>query len=219
MRRILWSVCAISFFGTGLAQSPASRDVHLVGNRFKPLQYEEMTPEQKKFIDHLLAGERHNLGGPFNVLARSPEMGDLAQEFGAHLRFHAALPPEVKELVIIMTARFWTAQFEWSAHKRAALQAGMSPAIIQTIATGTHPESMGSELEAAYQFCSELLNTHKVTDATFVAARQKFGENGIVDMMALSGYYALVSMALNVDEYPLSNTAEPELKPIRKVLP
>src|ERR1035441_1453537 len=108
----------------------------LAGDRFPPLKYDEMTPEQKAMIDHLLAGERQNLGGPFNVLLRSPEMGDLAQQFGASMRFHAALPKPALETVIILTARFWMAQFEWSAHKRAALQAGVSPAIVDAIEIG-----------------------------------------------------------------------------------
>jgi 4-carboxymuconolactone decarboxylase len=146
-------------------------------------------------------------------------MGDMAQQFGAQLRFHAALPTAVKELTIIMTARFWSAQFEWNAHKRAALQAGVDPKIVDAIATGQHPKAMNPELEAAYNFSSELLNRHQVSDATFAAAKEKFGEKGIVDMMALSGYYALVSMALNVDEYPLGANVQPELKPIEKALP
>src|SRR5690242_7776538 len=114
---------------------PTKENLGLVGGRFKPLTYAEMTPGQKTMIDHLLAGERAgSLGGPFNVLLRSPEMGDLAQQFGGSMRFHAALPASARETVIIVTARYWMAQFEWTAHKRAALQAGVSPAIADAIA-------------------------------------------------------------------------------------
>src|SRR4051794_17327252 len=134
----------IPLFLTGLAcltlavaQTPtrATKDnLGLAGGRFQPLAYDQMTPAQKTMIDHLLAGERANLGGPFNVFLRSPEMGDLAQQFGASMRFHAALPKSALETVVIVTARFWGAQFEWTAHKRAALQAGVSPAIVDAIA-------------------------------------------------------------------------------------
>ncbi len=187
-----------------------------MGGRFKPLTYAEMTPAQRTMIDHLLAGERAgNLGGPFNVLLRSPEMGDLAQQFGASMRFHASLPTAARETVIIVTARYWMAQFEWQAHKRAALRAGVGPAIVDAIATGTRPEGMDTDIETAYNFIAELLKTKQVSDATFAAAKARFGEKGVVDVMALSGWYSMVSMMLNVDEYP----AQPELKPLANPIP
>jgi 4-carboxymuconolactone decarboxylase len=211
-------ICALTATLT-LAQTqtkPTRQNLGLVGDRFKPLSYEEMTPEQKLMIDHLLAGERQNLGGPFNVLLRSPEMGDLAQQFGASMRFHAALPKPALETVIILTARYWMAQFEWTAHKRAALQAGVSPAIVDAIARGKRPTAMDPDIEAAYTFIVELLKTRQVSDATFLAAKSRFGEKGVVDMIGLAGWYSTVSMALNVDRYPV---AEAELKPLANPLP
>jgi 4-carboxymuconolactone decarboxylase len=197
--------------------APTKENLGLVGDRFKPLKYDEMTPEQKTMIDHLLAGERRgNLGGPFNILLRSPEMGDMAQQFGASMRFHAALPAAARETVIIVVARYWMAQFEWTAHKRAALQAGVSPAIVDAIAAGKRPAGMNADVETAYNFITELLKTHQVSDANFAAAKARFGEKGIVDMIGLSGWYSMVSMALNVDRYP---TAQPELNPIATPLP
>lgn len=201
-----------------LAQTPArvtKENLGLTGGRFQPLTYNQMTPEQKTMIDHLLAGERQSLGGPFNVLLRSPEMGDLAQQFGASMRFHAALPKAALETVIIVTARFWGAEFEWTAHKRAALQAGVSPAVVDAIAEGKRPAGMDPDLTAAYNFIAELLKTHEVSDATFAAAKTRFGEKGVVDIIGLTGWYSMVSMALNVDRYP----AQAELKPLANPLP
>lgn len=192
------------------------QNLGLVGDRFQPLTYDEMTSEQKTMIDHLLAGERQNLGGPFNVFLRSPEMGDLAQQFGASMRFHAALPKPALETVIIVVARYWMAQFEWTAHKRAALQAGVSPAVVDAIATGRRPDAMTPDVETAYNFIAELLKTKQVSDATFLAAKNKFGEKGVVDIIGLSGWYGMVSMALNVDRYPV---ALAELKPLANPLP
>jgi 4-carboxymuconolactone decarboxylase len=200
-------------------QKPDPRSLVLVGDRFKPLKYDEMTPEQKTMIDHLLAGERRGAPGPFNVFLRSPEVGDLAAEFGGVMRFHAALTRDVSETVILMTARNWMAQFEWNAHKRAALQNGVKPDLVDAIATGKRPAGMSAEIEAAYNFMDELLTTHQVTDATFTAARDKFGERGVVDMIGLSGWYGLVSMALDVDRYPLGPDVQPELKPLDNPLP
>jgi 4-carboxymuconolactone decarboxylase len=178
-----------------------------------------MTPEQKIMIDHLFAGERQGAKGPFNVLLRSPEVGDWAQQFGGAMRFHSVLPKDVSETIIIMTGRFWMAQYEWTAHKALALQNGVKPSIVDAIATGKRPTGMSPEMEVAYNFIDELLTTHQVTDATFQAAKAKYGERGVVDMMGLSGWYCLVSMMLNVDRYPLGPGVQPELKPLEHPLP
>src|SRR5580698_2725689 len=90
------------------APAPAPPQFTLAGDRFKPLKWEEMTPAQKTMIEHLLSGDRRGVGGPFNILLRSPEMGDLAQQFGASMRFHSSMPPRLNEFAIIITARFWT---------------------------------------------------------------------------------------------------------------
>ena len=143
-------------------------------------------------------------------------MGDMAQQFGASMRFHAALPKPALETVIIVTARFWMAQFEWNAHKRAALQAGVNPAVVDAIANGRRPDAMTPDVETAYNFIVELLKTRQVSDAAFLAAKNRFGEKGVVDIIGLSGWYSMVSMALNVDRYPASPA---ELKPLPNPLP
>src|SRR5215469_13139736 len=128
-------------------QVPDPRSVVLVGDRFSPLKYDEMTPEQKTMIDHLFAGERGGARGPFNVLLRSPEVGDLAAQFGGVMRFRTSLPKDVSETIIIMTGRYWMAQYEWLAHKTAALQNGVAPAIVEAIATGKRPTGMPPQME------------------------------------------------------------------------
>jgi 4-carboxymuconolactone decarboxylase len=198
------------------AAPPNPNDVRLVGDRFKPLTYREMTPAQKKMFENLLAGERRGAGGPFNVLLRSPEMGDLAQQFGASMRFHSSMPAKLNELAIIITARHWTSHYEWYAHKRAAQAAGLSPSIIEAVAAGRRPATMAPDEEAVYNFCTELLTTKQVSDRTFAAARDRFGERGVVDLIGVSGYYGLVSMLLNTDRYPLPDGVQPELKPIEQ---
>ena len=195
-------------------QSPDPRSLVLAGDRFKPLKYDEMTPQQKTMIDHLLAGERRGANGPFNVLLRSPEIGDLGQEFGASTRFKSSLPQRLYELAILVTARHWTAQYEWQAHHRSALQAGLSAAICDAIAAGRRPTSMQKDEEAVYNFVSELLNTKQVSDASFTAAKNAFGERGVVDIIAVTGWYSTVSMMLNVDQYPVLDGTQPELKPV-----
>ena len=194
-----------------LAQAPTFK---LVGDRFKPLTYDEMTPEQRLMIEHLLQGERSSTGGPFNVFLRSPELGDVAQQLGARVRFHSSLPDRLKEMAILLTARDWTAQYEWYAHKRLALQAGLAPDLVDAIAAGRRPAAMQPDERALYAFEPELLGTRQVGDETFRAAVAAFGERGVVDLIGLMGYYQLVSMALNVDRYPLPDGARPELPAI-----
>jgi 4-carboxymuconolactone decarboxylase len=226
MRRTFVFCCVlaglIGSFAVAMAQNPGPsaappdpNTVKLVGDRFKPLTYRDMTPEQKKMFESLISGERRGAGGPFNVLLRSPEMGDLAQKFGASMRFHSTIPPKLNELAIIITARHWTSHYEWYAHKRAALAAGLSAAIVDAIASGTRPAVMQPDEEAVYNFCTELVTNKQVSDRTFQAAKDKFGERGVVDLIGVSGYYGLVSMLLNVDRYPLPDGVQAELKPLR----
>src|SRR3979411_1597059 len=128
MRRLL-TCCAVALAAGGFAAAqaptaprPDPRTVRLRGDRFKGLTYDEMTPAQKTMIEHVLSGPRGSTDGPFNVQLRSPEMGDLGQQFGAATRFATAVPRKLYELAIIITARHWTSQFEWLAHHRGALQ-------------------------------------------------------------------------------------------------
>jgi 4-carboxymuconolactone decarboxylase len=204
----------LAILGIVNAQAPTTPDLHLRGGRFAPLTYDSMTPEQKQMVDGILAGPRKSLDGPFNVMLRSPQMGDLAQKFGEYARFHTSLPPRLNEMVILITGRFWSAQFEWSMHRQNALKAGLSPAIIESIANGKRPAAMQPDEAAVYDFCTEVLHTKHASDAAFQAAKEKFGERGVVDMLAVMGYYQFVSMLLNVDGYPLPPGVEPELKPL-----
>jgi len=211
----LLAVAAVAF-----AQSPGKtmdqkrREVKLYGDRFKPLEYDHMTPAQKTMVDHLLEGERGGTGGPFNVTLRSPEMGDLAQNLGAYLRFHSSLPRKLNEFAIIMTGRYLTSQYEFYAHRPLAIQAGLSESIVNAVAEGKHPASMQPDEEAVYNFCQELLNKKQVSDPTYKAAVDLFGERGVVDLIAVTGYYHFVSFMLNVDRYPLPGGAAPPLKPL-----
>ena len=206
--------CLVGCMVTVMAQN-ARPPLNLAGDRFKPLVYEEMTPEQKKLTDDIMNSERKSMGGPFNALLRSPAMGDLAQQLGTQMRFHSSLPRRLNELAVIMTARHWTAHYEWYAHKRDALAAGLNPAIVDAVAAGRRPTGMQPDEEAVYAFCDELLNKKQVSDATFAAAVKAFGERGVVDLIGVSGYYGLVSMLLNVDRHPLPAGVKPELQPLK----
>ena len=220
IRLLLSCAAALAVVAIAVAQAPDAgrpdpRSIRLRGDRFKPLAYDEMTPAQKTMMEHLLSGPRAGANGPFNVLLRSPEMGDLAQQFGASVRFNSSVSRKLNEMAIIMTARYWTSQYEWQAHHRAALDAGLSPTIADAIAQGKRPVGMQKDEEVVYNFCSELLNTKQVSDATYNAARDAVGERGIVDLIGVMGWYHTVSMLLNTDRYPLPEGTQPELKPLK----
>jgi 4-carboxymuconolactone decarboxylase len=211
-----WKLLCATLVGLGLGVALAATvpQFQLRGDRFKPLSWEQMTPEQKTMVEHVLAGERGSMNGPYNVLLRSPEMGDLAQKYGAYERYHSIIPHKLNEFAILITARFWDSQYEWWAHHQYALKAGLNPAVIDAVAVGKRPASMEADEQIVYNFCHELLYNKQVSDATFKAVVDRFGERGAVDLMGVMGYYHLVSMALNVDRYPLPGGAKPELKPL-----
>jgi 4-carboxymuconolactone decarboxylase len=185
----------------GAAQAPQAKPTTMRGTRFTPLTIDRLTPEQRTMVDHILAGPRTSLDGPFNVLLRSPMLGDHAQAFGAEARFNG-LPIRISEVAILMTAQWWKSKFEWNAHKAIALQAGLPAAVIDAIHAGRRPASMTPEEAAVYNFTSELREKKRVSDATYATALRLFGEKGVVDLIGTLGYYDLVEMVMDVDLYP-----------------
>jgi 4-carboxymuconolactone decarboxylase len=210
------NLAAQSTASSGGAAQADPTDLALVGNRFAPLKWAQLNEQQKTMMRHVLDGPRTAPNGPFNVMLRAPLMGDFAQELGAQVRFNSSLPAQLREMAILMAARHWTAHYEWNAHKAAALTAGLSPDIVAAIAAGERPKSMQPNEAALHRFCSELLETKRVGDDTFAAMKAAFGEQGMAEVIFTLGYYNLVSMLLNVDEYPLPDGVEPELKPLAR---
>src|SRR5690348_2423834 len=163
--------------------------------RFKELTAETMTAEQKKVADAIQSGPRGaGLRGPFNALLRSPALCDLVQRVGAYVRYSSSIPRRLNELAIIMAGRKWTAQYEFYAHRRLAIEAGLKPAICDAVATGTRPQGMQDDEAEVYDFCTELLATGQVSDATYGRINSRFGERGVIDLIGAVGYYSLVSM-------------------------
>lgn len=184
----------------------------LRGNRFKPLTWETMSEAQQAMTRAVLSGKRGAMQGPYNVLLRSPVVGNLAQQFGAQTRFDSSLPLALNELAILLMARHWTAQFVWWAHRPIAAEAGLPADLVQRIAEGRDaPDGLAPEVRAVYRFCRELIDQRQVSDATYADVVAHFDERGVVDLMATLAYYTLVCMSLNVDQYPLPDGARPEL--------
>jgi 4-carboxymuconolactone decarboxylase len=189
--------------GTVVLISIAPGAAQMNTQRFKPLTPETMTPEQKQVADGIMSGPRQGMRGPFNALLRSPELADHAQKLGAYVRFKTSIPPKLNELAILLTARHWTAQYEWYAHHKLAMKAGLNADIAAAIAAGKRPASMQPDEAVVYDFCHEVIETGQASDASFKAAVDKFGERGAIDLIGVIGYYSLVSMVLNVDRVPI----------------
>jgi 4-carboxymuconolactone decarboxylase len=193
----------LSFSSTGSADAQT---------RMPPLPADRMTEVQKKAAAEFEAA-RGTLSGPWAVILRSPEMINRARSLSDYLRFNSSLPPRLSEFIILITAREWTQQYEWNAHHSLAMKGGLNPEIAKAVAEGRRPEKMADDEAALYDFCIELNRNRSVSDATYARAVAKFGEQGVVDAIGLSGWYTLVAMVLNTARTPLPADAAPALAP------
>jgi 4-carboxymuconolactone decarboxylase len=181
-------------------------------DRMPPIAADKMTAEQKKAAEEFTSGRGYAPRGPFGVMLRSPEVMLRAKAMGDYLRFRNVLPKRVSEMIILMTAREWTQQYEWSHHYGFAVKEGLSKAILDAIADGRRPETMAADEAAAYDFSSELQKRRSVSDATYARALKLFGEQGIIDIIGLNGYYTFNAMMMNVARTPVDMDDVPLLK-------
>ena len=171
--------------------------------RLAPLDLKNLTPEQNEVAESIIAGPRGGLRGPFEAWLRSPLLADRAERLGEYCRFHNSLPRDLSELAIILTGKHWKAQFEFWAHARLAREAGLSPDIIEAIRTGEQPPFTREPERIVYDFVTEYFVTNRVSDTNYQRAIAEFGEQGVVDLIGVVGYYGLVSMTLNIFETAL----------------
>ena len=166
--------------------------------RFKPLKAEELTPPQKTYADLIATPPRNAKFGnpPYRAYIRNPDLAPRLSALSDYLRWNTSLPPRLSELAILITARQWTAQYEWFAHYPLALKGGLDPKVADAIAAGKRPDNMKDDEAALYDLAMGLYRDRKVSDSVYKAALEKFGERGIMDIIGIIGYYDLVSMTL-----------------------
>jgi 4-carboxymuconolactone decarboxylase len=182
-------------------------------DRMPPIPESQQTEAQKKAIAEFTAARKTGISGPFVPLLRSPEVMNRARAMGDYLRFNSVLPPRLSEFAILITARYWTQNYEWDAHNQLALQGGLSADIIKAIADGRRPDKMAADEEVLYTFCDELHRNQSISDATYARAVSTFGEQGVVDIVGISGYYTLLAMVLNTARTPVPAGHTPALAP------
>ena len=182
----------------------------LAQDRMPPIPTSDLSAEQTKALADFTAA-RGNVTGPWIALLRSPELMTRTRGLSDYLRFESIVPGWLREFVILMTARQWGQNYEWNAHYSIAMEEGLSPDIARAIAEGRRPEGMVAEEEVLYDFIMELQRNHSVSDATYERAVDRFGEQGVIEVVSLAGYYTMISMILNTSRAPLPAGAKPAL--------
>lgn len=193
--RALWASLALA--------SASLASASLAATRFPDIPPDMMTPEQKAIADAIASGPRKSIAGPFKAWLRSPVLADRLQKVGAYIRFESSLPPRLTEFAILISGRAWDSQFEWAYHYPLAIKAGVPASVLADLADGRAPNGMSPDEALVYKVSTELRRDKTLSDATYKAALDRFGERGIVDLIAVNGYYDIVCMTLNVAEVPV----------------
>jgi len=177
--------------------------------RLAPIPPEAMTPAQQEAAAEISAGPRGRVIGPFWPLLRSPGLTKRVQKVGEYIRWHCTLDFKLNEFAALIGARAWNQQYEWWAHTRHALSAGVKPSVVDAIAEGRRPTEMTADEEIVYDFVTELLANHGVSDATYARTVGRFGEEQMMDLIGIVGYYTMLAMVMNV-----ARTAIPDGTPL-----
>ena len=165
--------------------------------RLPELSPTEMSAGQKHVYDTIASGPRGQVRGPLAIWIRRPELAARAQALGEYCRYNSSLQKRLSELAILVTARYWGAEFEWFAHKKHALDAGLSEHIIEAIRTGQAPAFTDPQEQAVYDIATAIYRDRRLTDAHYAAGLSALGEDNLIDLIGVLGYYALISMTIN----------------------
>jgi 4-carboxymuconolactone decarboxylase len=185
-------------------------------DRLPAIPPDKLTDAQKQAMQEFRAARNADVSGPFIPLLRSPEVMNRARAMGDYLRFKSTLPPRLSEFLILLTAREWTQNYEWDAHAKLALQAGVSAETVQAIAKGRRPDRLTEDEALLYALTTELQHHKAVSDETYARVVQRFGEQGVIDAVGITGYYTMLAMVLNVARTPVPAGRTPELAPFTR---
>ncbi|HEY6456325.1 MAG TPA: carboxymuconolactone decarboxylase family protein [Steroidobacteraceae bacterium] len=181
--------------------------VAAAGERLPTIAPGGYTEEQKQAAAEFQSVRKVPVFGPFEPLMYSPRLMSQARAMGDYLRYKSALGNMLSELVILMTAREWSQDYEWSVHYPIALKAGIRKDVADAIGRGRRPSSMSADEATVFDFTGELLKHKQVSDATFERAKSRLGLKAVVDLTGIAGYYTLLAMQLNVAQYPVAADA------------
>lgn len=182
-----------------------------MSDRMPPLDPATMNAAQREAAAALIAGPRKGVFGPFVPLLRSPALLERMQRVGEYLRFETAVPQRLNEWAILVTARFWTNQFEWAVHHPLAIKAGVAAAAVEALARRERPAAMAPDEAVVHDFVRELLQEHSVSDASYAAALALLGEQGLVDLLGTIGYFSALDLLMNAARTPAPAGSVPPL--------
>lgn len=185
-------------------------------DRYPPINPENWSPEQRRFAQPLLDGPRGAIISPFVPMLRSPELMDLVQETGAYLRYRCAIGTRLTELAVLVTARHWDQQVEWAIHAPIAEQAGIAENIIAAVSLGKRPNFDEEDERLVYDCVTELLESKRLSDEAHDKAQALFGEQGMIDLFGVVGYYSLLSMVMNGAQTAVPESSAQLLEPIER---
>lgn len=172
-------------------------------SRIPELAPDKMSEAQRAVHEEIVSGPHGRIVGPYNAWLQSPELARRARGLSEFIRFKASLPPRLLELAILMAGRFWKAEFEFYAHSKLARKAGLDEEIIAALAAGKRPPFKDGLDETVYNFCNELFETRRASDATYERVVAALGVPAVVELVGTIGYYSLVSLTLNAFEVGL----------------
>jgi 4-carboxymuconolactone decarboxylase len=172
-------------------------------SRIPELNSESLSEQQRAVVDLITSGPHARVIGPYPAWLQSPELAKRARSLSEYLRFQSTPSKRLAEIAILITGRHWKAEFEFYAHAELARKAGVEETIIQALAAGKRPEFSESNDEIVYDLCTEMLGTRRISDATYKRALDAFGMQTLVELVAIMGYYCMVSITLNAFEAPL----------------
>ncbi|WP_145602221.1 carboxymuconolactone decarboxylase family protein [Herbaspirillum aquaticum] len=189
------------FLRIALASTLLTAAVAQAADRLPVIPPDQYTPEQKKAAEEFLAARKVPVFGPFEPLMHSPQVMTQARSMGDYLRYNSAIGNTLSELVILITAREWTQDYEWYVHYPIAIKAGIKPEVAAAIADGRRPEGLSEDEQIVYDFSVELHRNKRVSDPTFARAEKRFGKKGVVDLTGINAYYTLLAMQMNAAQY------------------
>jgi 4-carboxymuconolactone decarboxylase len=164
--------------------------------RLAKLSYEQLNAEQKMVWDEVVAGPRKKMHGPFFIWLHSPELLRRGERLGLYARFQSSLPRRLSELCILIMASHWMASGEWIDHEPIARSLGVDAEALENLRKGLPAKFKQADETITYEFAQELLNTHEVSDATYAEANTILGERGVLDVVAVLGYYSFIVMSM-----------------------
>jgi len=182
-------------------------------DRLPPIPVERYSDEQRQAVRAFAVDRGVPVSGPFVPLTRSPELMLAAKNMDDYFRSKGVLAPRIKELIILVVCREWTQQVEWQIHNPKALEAGLSREAVAAIADGRRPASLAEDEQTAYDVSLELLRYKRISDPTYQRAVATFGEQGMVELLAVNGYYMLLSTVMNGARTAASGPVVEPLRP------